>query len=169
MTSQTANVLNMRTDVESLETGIESAKSLAASLSACLADSYLLMVKTQAYHWNAVGPLFHSIHLLTEEHYTNLFGAVDELAERIRALGYPAPSSFTEMATSTGLVEDTDNPTTETMIGNLVADHQTVARRFRAAIVRAEDHKDVVTADMLTERIRFHEKAIWMLRAFLSR
>lgn len=165
----TSTVLNMKPDVESLQTGIESATSLAASLSACLADSYLLMVKTQAYHWNAVGPLFHSVHLLTEEHYTNLFEAVDDLAERIRALGYPAPSSFTEMVTMTGLTEDTGNPTTEAMIENLVADHETTARRFRDAVARAEEHRDVVTADMLTTRIAFHEKAIWMLKAMLSR
>ena len=80
----TAQVLKPKATVEKLETGIDDRESLAKALSACLADTYILMVKTQAYHWNVVGPLFYSIHKLTEEHYENLFAAADEVAERIR-------------------------------------------------------------------------------------
>ena len=83
----TNTVLNMRTDIEHPETGIDDTKLIAMNVSACLADSYILMVKTQAYHWNAVGPLFHSVHELTEKQYENLFSAIDVLAERVRALG----------------------------------------------------------------------------------
>jgi starvation-inducible DNA-binding protein len=164
----TNTVLDMKTEVETPRTGIDDNQKVAANVASCLADSYLLMVKTQAYHWNAVGPLFHSIHLLTEEQYQNLFAAVDEMAERIRALGYPAPSSITEMVSLSEISEDTGNPTTEQMIKNLIADHEVAARRFRQSAERAEELSDIVTADMLTERIAFHEKAIWMLRALLT-
>jgi len=128
-----------------------------------------LMVKTQAYHWNAVGPLFHSLHLLTEEQYNNLFGAIDEMAERVRALGYPAPYSITDMISHSEISENVGNPTTEQMIANLVKDHEIAARRFRQSVARAEEASDVVTADMLTARMAFHEKAIWMLSALLAR
>lgn len=161
-------ILNMRPDVEDPATGIDDKKLVATNMAACLSDSYLLMVKTQGVHWNVVGPLFHSIHVLTQEHYENLFKAIDELAERIRALGYPAPSSITEMVALAEIQENTENPTTEEMLTSLIADHEIVARRFRQSVERAEDAGDVVSADMLTERIAFHEQAIWMLRAMLS-
>lgn len=164
----TVEVFGMKADVENPKTGLDDKYQLAANMSACLADSYLLMVKTQGYHWNVVGPLFHSIHTLTEEHYRDLFEAIDDLGERIRALGYPAPSSITEMVAITGLQEDTEHATTDLMITNLLNDHEIVARRFRACVERAEAAKDVVTADLLTARIAFHEKAIWMFRALLT-
>lgn len=161
-------VFDMKPNVENPKTGIDNKQKVAANMTACLSDSYLLMVKTQGYHWNVVGPLFNSIHALTEEHYNDLFAAIDDLAERIRALGYTAPSSITEMIAQTALDEDTGNPTTEQMVKNLIRDHEIVARRFRECIERAEEAKDMVTADMLTERIAFHEKAVWMLRALLT-
>jgi starvation-inducible DNA-binding protein len=161
-------ILEMKPGVEPLNTGVEGTKALAASVTACLADTYLLLVKTQACHWNVVGPLFHSVHLITEEQYNDLFRAVDEIAERIRALGYPAPSSFTDMVAVSGISEDGGNATTEEMIGNLVKDHEAATRRFREAVRRADDNKDVVTADMLTARMAFHEKSVWMLKALLT-
>jgi starvation-inducible DNA-binding protein len=164
----TAQVLQPKATVEKLETGIDDRESLAKALSACLADTYILMVKTQAYHWNVVGPLFYSIHKLTEEHYENLFAAADEVAERIRALGYPSISSTEEMTTVSSVKEDTGNPNAEEMIENLVADHETVAKNFRETAELAEEHKDLVTADMLTARIQFHEQAIWMLKAIVT-
>lgn len=161
-------VLNMRADVENPATGIDNKQQVAANLAGCLADSYLLMVKTQGYHWNAVGPLFHSIHALTEEHYEDIFEAVDIMAERIRALGYPAPSSITDMIGLAEIREDSGNPTTEEMVVNLISDHEVAARRFRDAAERADNVRDLVTADLLTARISFHEKAVWMLRAILT-
>lgn len=163
------NILDMKPTVDHPETGLGRNQMLAANLSACLADSYVLMIKTQAYHWNAVGPLFHPIHLLTEEHYENLFKAIDEIAERIRALGHPAPSSMTDLVGLSGLSEDTGNPATEEMVHNLAGDHETAARRFRKSIELAEDANDFATADLLTERIAFHEKANWMLRSILAK
>ena len=164
----TTEILNMRADVENPQTGIDDRKQLAGTMAACLSDSYLLMVKTQGFHWNAVGPLFNSIHTLTEDHYENLFTAIDELAERIRALGYPAPSSITEMIGLSTLQESTENPTAEEMLKTLIEDHSVVARRFRESVERSDKAGDVVTSDMLTERIKFHEKAIWMLNALTS-
>lgn len=164
----TSEVLKMRPGVEDANTGIDDRKMVASNMAACLSDSYLLMIKTQGYHWNVVGPLFHSIHVVTEEHYEDMFPAIDELAERIRALGYPAPSSISEMISLSGLEENSDNPTTEEMIKNLVRDHQAVARRFREAAEHAGNAGDVVSEDMLTGRIAFHEKAVWMLTALLN-
>jgi starvation-inducible DNA-binding protein len=161
-------ILKVRTDVDTPNTGIEANQRLSLLLSGCLADTYLLMVKTQGYHWNVVGPLFHSIHQLTEEHYTNLFAAVDKIGERIRALGYPAPTSITQLISLSEIAEDTGNPATEDMLETLCNDNEIVVRRFRSAIPQAEAADDHVTADMLTDRIAYHEKAIWMLRSLLA-
>lgn len=162
------SVLDMRATVEHPETGIEHRKRLAAGLSGLLADTYVLLIKTQGYHWNVVGPLFVSIHGLTETHYRDLFAAVDVIAERIRALGYPAPSSMNELIPLSAVGEDTGNPTTESMIEKLVGDHETMVKRLRQVTEAAEELRDHVTADMLTARMAFHEKAIWMLKAIVT-
>jgi starvation-inducible DNA-binding protein len=159
--------LDIRPATDQPATGIDGQARVAQDLRSCLADSYVLMTKTLAYHWNVVGPLFHSVHELTEEQYDDLFKAIDDLAERIRALGHVAPSSMQEMLNDTVLHEDSGHPSTRDMLTNLVRDHETVARRFRESVLHAEEEKDVVTADLLTERLAFHEKSIWMLRAIL--
>jgi len=163
------NILEMSPGVEASNTGIKNAEQLATSVAASLADTYVLMVKTQAYHWNVVGPLFYSVHNLTEEHYNDLFKAVDEIAERIRALGYPAPTNLKDMVEISEISEDTGNTSTEEMIANLADDHETAAKRFRKAVEIAEENRDVVTADMLTARMAFHEKAAWMFKALLTK
>ena len=160
--------LGAKVDVEHPDTGIEDRKRLANGLSGLLADTFVLLIKTQAYHWNVVGPLFVSIHELTEKHHEDLFEAADDLAERIRALGYPAPSSMQELIPLTCIREDTGNPTAEAMIANLMRDHESVVQRLRETTETAEELHDHVTADMLTERMDFHEQAIWMLRAIIS-
>ncbi len=162
------SVLGNKADVEHPDTGIENRKRLANGLNGLLADTFVLLIKTQAYHWNVVGPLFVSIHELTEKQYENLFAAADDIAERVRALGYPAPSSMHELIPLTGLGEDTGNPTAEDMISNLARDHETIVQRLRSVTEMAEELHDHVTADMLTERMAFHEQAIWMLRAIVS-
>jgi starvation-inducible DNA-binding protein len=164
----TNSVLKMKTDVENPETGLEHRKRLAGNLSALLADTYLLLVKTQGYHWNVVGPLFVSLHRLTEEQYQDLFEAIDNLAERIRALGHPAPSSISEMIALTQIEEDSGNASAEQMVESLVRDHEAVVRRLREATIAAEELHDVATAGMLTDRIQFHEQAVWMLRAVIA-
>lgn len=162
-------VLQMSPSVENSKTGLRDADKLASNVATSLSDTYLLMVKTQAYHWNVVGPLFHTVHVLTEEHYNDMFKAVDEIAERIRAIGYPAPTSLEEMIEHSAIKEDDGNSTTEEMIANLAQDHEITAKRFRDAVEAAEESRDVVTADMLTERIAFHEKAVWMLKALIAK
>jgi starvation-inducible DNA-binding protein len=164
----TNSVLKMKTDVENPETGLEHRKRLAGNLSALLADTYLLLVKTQGYHWNVVGPLFVSLHRLTEEQYQDLFEVIDNLAERIRALGHPAPSSISEMIALTQIEEDSGNASAEQMVESLVRDHEAVVRRLREATIAAEELHDVATAGMLTDRIQFHEQAVWMLRAVIA-
>lgn len=161
----TLKVLDQKATEEPLDTGIQDRALLAKKMSECLADTYLLLVKTQAYHWNVVGPLFVSIHELTETHYQDLFAAADNIAERVRALGFLAISSTEEMRALSVINEELDNPSAAQMLDTLTSDHEAVASRFRDAAETAEKHRDLVTADMLTARIAFHEQAIWMLKA----
>ena len=161
-------VLEIKPGVEPLNTGVENTRKLATTVAACLADTYLLLVKTQAYHWNIVGPLFHSVHTITEEQYGNLFKAVDEIAERIRALGHPAPTSFSDLIAISGIDESKGDATGEEMIADLVKGHECAARRFREAAEQADMNRDIVTADMLTARMAFHEKSVWMLKALMA-
>src|SRR3546814_18572525 len=125
----------MKTVSERPSTGLEHRKRLANSLCGLLAGTCLLLVKTQGYHVNVVGPLFISLHRRTEEQYQNLFESVDDLAERVRALGFPAPSSITEMVAMAEIVEDTGNPTAEQMVEMLVADHERIVRQIGSAHV----------------------------------
>lgn len=155
--------------MNTLDTGLERNRNLAANFSGCLADSIISMVKIQAYHWNALGRRFHPIHLLTEQYYVNLFEAIDVIAERIRAFGHPALSSMTGLVALTGFIKDTGNLTTVEMRHNLVDDIETAIQRFRGSIELAEDANDCAMGDLLTERNEFHDKAIWMLRAIASR
>lgn len=163
-----SSILNIRPTVESPDTDLEQRKRSAASLTAILADAYMLLVKTQGCHWNVVGPLFVSVHQLTEEQYQDLFSAIDEIAERIRALGYPAPTSIASMMPHSAIGEESGSPTAEQMVGALIRDNETVARRLREAVEAAERLRDVATADLLTERLQVHEKAVWMLRAIIA-
>ena len=163
------SILNVKPSVESPETDLEQRGRLAAGLTAMLADAYVLMVKTQGFHWNVVGPLFVSLHELTEQQYQDLFGAIDKMAERIRALGYPAPTSIADLMPHSALAEaHGSNFSAEQMVSALISDHETVSRRLRDAVEVAEDLRDAATADMLTERLQVHEKAIWMLRAIVA-
>jgi starvation-inducible DNA-binding protein len=162
------DVLDVKPHVENPDLGIDDRKRLAAALAAIVADTYVLLVKTQGYHWNVVGPLFISLHKLTEEQYEDLFAAGDELAERIRALGYPAPASLHAMINDSRISEAKGNPTAEEMVENLVADHEILVRHLREITELAEELHDQGTADMLTERMKAHEKAIWMLRAIVA-
>jgi len=141
---------------------------IAKRLGVVLADSYQVFIKTQGVHWNVTGPLFYSIHSLTEAQYKNLFEAVDALAERIRALGDLAPASYTKYG-KLSAIKDVDEPATaEEMVAMLAIDHETVTKSLRSAISFCEGKDDFVTADMLTERLAWHEEAIWMLGAIIQ-
>lgn len=167
---QGREVFQGKADIEPVDTGLDekSRSDVANALCRVLADTYTLYLKTQGFHWNVVGPLFYSLHQLTEEQYKDLAEAVDELAERIRALGYPAPASFGEFAALRTIEDVTGLPTGEEMIGQLVKDHEAVAREMRNAAATAAAANDDVTNDLLTGRLREHEKAVWMLRALVA-
>jgi starvation-inducible DNA-binding protein len=143
-------------------------KSIADGLSHLLADTYALYLKTQSFHWNVTGPMFRALHSMFEEQYTELAGAVDELAERIRALGHIAPGSFTQFSTLTSIAEESGAPPAEEMVRQLVAAHEAAVRTARNAFTTAESGEDQVTQDLLTERMQVHEKAAWMLRSLLQ-
>jgi len=146
----------------------EQRETIAEGLSKLLADSYTLYLKTHNYHWNVTGPMFSTLHLMFEEQYTELSTAVDEIAERIRALGIKAPGSYVAFAKLTSIEEETGEPTAEQMIERLVIAQETVVRTAREVFSIASDANDEPTADLLTQRMQVHEKNAWMLRSLLG-
>jgi starvation-inducible DNA-binding protein len=155
---------------ENVKTGLDESvrQKLAALLTECLADTMVLMLKSQVFHWNVVGPIFFDLHKLTEEHYKDMFEAADELAERVRALGNLVPLDAHRMARASILGEELSLRTTEEMLEQLISDHEAVVRNMRNAAHESEDLGDIVTQDLLVKRMAFHEKAIWMLRAIAA-
>ena len=153
-----------------IDTGIpaEQRKAIAEGLSHVLADTYTLYLKSHNFHWNVTGPMFHTLHTMFEEEYTELAMAVDEIAERIRALGHPAPGSYAAYARLSSIEDAECVPTAKDMIGQLVAGHEAVAKTARSVFPAAEEGNDEVTADLLTQRMTVHEKTAWMLRSLLD-
>lgn len=145
-----------------------SRKDVAEDLATLLADSYSLYLKSHYYHWNVTGPNFQTLHLMFETHYNELALAVDEIAERIRALGHAAPGTYGEFGRLSSIAEDSQPPKAETMIANLVHDHETVIGTARVALAAAETASDAASADLATRRIDTHEKTAWMLRSLLE-
>ena len=143
-------------------------KAIARGLSRLLADTYTLYLKTHNYHWNVTGPMFNTLHLMFEGQYNELALAVDTIAERIRALGYPAPGSYQAYAKLTVIKEENDTPDAETMIRRLVEGQEAVARTAREIFPAADAAADEPTADLLTQRMQIHEKNAWMLRSLIS-
>ena len=143
-------------------------QAIAEGLSKLLADSYTLYLKTHNYHWNVTGPLFNTLHLMFEQQYTELAMAVDEIAERIRALGVAAPGSYGAFSKLTELEEESGVPSAEDMIRNLVIGQETVVRTARSVFPVVEAANDEPTADLLTQRMQVHEKNAWMLRSMLD-
>lgn len=154
-----------------MDTGIsqEASQKIAAELCNVLADSYLLLLKTHYYHWNVTGPHFQALHTMFELQYNALFLAVDEVAERIRSLGFVAPGTYREYAALSAVKEDEALPEGwQVMVKNLVEAHEALIRRLRAAIPVAVEGSDDTTADLLTGRLAEHEKTAWMLRSTLG-
>ena len=143
-------------------------KTIAEGLSRLLADSYTLYLKTHNYHWNVTGPMFNTLHLMFEQQYTELAMAVDLVAERIRALGHPAPGSYKAYAALTSIDEETGAPDATEMIRQLVKGQEAVVRTARAVFPAAEAANDEPTCDLLTQRMQIHEKNAWMLRSMLG-
>lgn len=138
------------------------------ALSALLASSYILYLKTQNYHWNVTGPMFTTLHTMFETQYTELAMAVDEIAERIRALGAFAPGSFSAFTVLSSVKEETGRPDAKKMIRTLVADQEKIAELARAVIEAAEAIRDQASADLATRRLDVHGKNAWMLRSHLE-
>ena len=143
-------------------------EQIADGLSRVLADSYTLYLKTHNYHWNVTGPMFNTLHLMFEEQYTELALAVDVIAERIRALGFPAPGSYGAYAKLTEIPEEEGVPSAKEMIANLVAAQETVVRTSRSIFPVVDEAGDEASADLLTQRMQIHEKNAWMLRSMLA-
>jgi starvation-inducible DNA-binding protein len=142
--------------------------TIAKGLSKLLADSYTLYLKTHNYHWNVTGPMFNTLHLMFEQQYTELATAVDLIAERIRALGHPAPGSYKAYAALTSIKEEEGVPDAQEMIRQLVLGQETVTRTARELFPAVDKASDEPTADLLTQRMQVHEKNAWMLRSLLA-
>ena len=143
-------------------------EQIAEGLSRLLADSYTLYLKTHNFHWNVTGPMFQTLHIMFEEHYTELAQAVDVIAERIRSIGFPAPGTYKEFAELSSIKEEPGVPKAEDMIRRSVEGHEAVVRTARSLFAVAESANDEATADLLTQRIQLHEKTSWMLRSLLE-
>jgi starvation-inducible DNA-binding protein len=141
---------------------------IAEGLSKLLADTYTLYLKTHNFHWNVTGPMFQTLHLMFETQYTELATAVDLIAERIRALGFPAPGTYSEFARLSSIPEAEGVPRAEDMIRQLVEGQEAVVRTARSVFPVVEAAHDEPTADLLTQRMQVHEKAAWMLRSLLE-
>lgn len=153
-----------------VDIGIEenSRQQIAEGLSRLLADTYTLYLKTHNFHWNVTGPMFQTLHLMFETQYTELATAVDEIAERIRALGFPAPGTYSDFAKLSSIPETIGVPKAQEMIRLLVEGQEAVVRTARSIFPTVEGVNDEPTADLLTQRMQVHEKTAWMLRSLLE-
>lgn len=143
-------------------------REIAEGLSRLLADTYTLYLKTHNFHWNVTGPMFQTLHLMFEQQYNELALAVDLVAERIRALGFPAPGTYKEFADLSSIKEEEGIPSAEDMIRRLVEGQEAVVRTARSVFPVVDKANDEPTADLLTQRMQVHEKTAWMLRSLLS-
>ena len=153
-----------------IDIGIKKAdrQKIVNGLSHLLADTYTLYLKTHNYHWNVIGPMFNTLHLMFMGQYTEMWNATDLIAERIRALGHPAPASYTAFAKLSSISEESGVPDAQAMIRNLVKGHEAVARTARGIFTLADRANDQPTADLITQRLQIHEKTAWMLRSLLE-
>ncbi len=147
---------------------MSSQETTAKALGQLLADSYTLYLKTHNYHWNVRGPMFTTLHTLFEVEYTELALAVDEIAERIRALGFPAPATYREFSAMTKIVEPTGPVKATDMITDLGNDQDTIVAAAKALFQAAEDAGDPASADLAVRRMETHQKNAWMLRSHLE-
>ena len=153
-----------------IDTGISTKQrgNIAQGLSRMLADTYLLYLKTHNFHWNVKGPMFQTLHVMFMEQYNELWLALDAIAERIRALGFPAPGTAAEYAKLSSIAETAGVPEAQEMVRLLVQGHKAVAKTARKIFPAVEKASDEPTADLLTQRLQVHEKTAWMLRSLLE-
>ena len=156
--------------VSGMDIGIDAKqrKAIAEGLAHLLADTYTLYLTTHNFHWNVTGPQFNSLHAMFMAQYTELWNAVDPIAERIRALGFPAPGTYAECARLSSVKEGSGVPRAEAMVAQLIKGHDTVARTARGLVRVADGANDQPTLDLLTQRLDIHEKTAWMLRSLLE-
>lgn len=151
--------------------GDEDRATISKGLSQFLSDSFTLYLKTHNFHWNVTGHMFNALHVMFENQYTEEWNALDEIAERIRALGYNAPGSYAEFIKLTSIPEEpglTEAPDWREMVRQLVVGNEAVCRTARRVLEQADDAGDDPTVDMLTQRLQVHEKNAWMLRSLLQ-
>lgn len=153
-----------------IDTGMtpDQRKVIANSLARLLADEYTLYLKTHNFHWNVTGAMFNTLHLMFEAHYSEAAIAVDLIAERIRALGVPAPGTYKQFAALSSIDEADGVPEAMEMVRQLVLGHEACVRTARKAFPKAEAASDEPTCDLLTQRMQLHEKTAWMLRSLLE-
>jgi starvation-inducible DNA-binding protein len=156
-------------EMSQIDIGISevSREEIAQGLKKLLADSYTLYLQTHNFHWNVTGPQFRELHLMFEEHYTELALAVDEIAERIRTLGFAAPATYRAFAELSSVKEVDGVPEATEMVNILMQAHETVVRTSRAVLKIAQQADDESSASLIGDRMRVHEKTAWMLRATL--
>ena len=161
--SKTVNILD-------IDTGIprENLKKIANILNDDLADEYVLLTKTRNYHWNVEDPRFNDLHKFFEEQYELISASIDEIAERVRAVGGKTRATLEEFINSSQIGEDIGSyPEADTMLGNLLSDHETIIKTLRKNVKECQDLNDEATANFLTEKMEEHEKMAWMLRSFI--
>ena len=144
-----------------------SRQEITEGLSKLLADSYMLYIKTHNYHWNVEGRMFNTLHVMFMDQYTELWNALDLIAERIRALGEYAPGSYKEFARLTSIKESDKVPKAMKMVEELLTGHEIVTQTARGLLAAADEAQDEVTCDLITQRLQVHEKTAWMLRSLM--
>ena len=159
-----------KADTGTIDIGITEAdrRRIAEGLARLLADNFTLYLKTHNFHWNVKGPMFQTLHVMFMEQYNELWIALDAIAERIRALGFPAPGTPSEYAKLSSIPETSGVPDAREMVRILVEGHEAVARTARKIFPAVEKASDEPTADLLTQRLQVHEKTAWMLRSLLE-
>ena len=157
-------------NVPAIDIGISTKDRAAISeaLSKVLADSFVLYLKTHNYHWNVTGPMFQTLHMMFMTQYTELWNALDEIAERIRSLGFPAPGTFKEFIKLSSMKEQEGVMSADGMIRELIAGQDAVTRACRAALKVAEKADDQPSVDIMVQRLQIHEKNAWMLRSLID-
>ena len=165
-----SSVLNLKGNTMSINIGMteQQRQTIAQGLAKVLADTYTLYLKTHNYHWNVRGPMFHSLHTMFETQYNELALAVDEVAERIRALGELAPGSYSEFAKLASIPEGDNRKDAQAMVRDLVEGQEAVVRTCRTLFPAVDEANEEPTADLLTTRMQTHEKNAWMLRSLLE-
>lgn len=151
-----------------LEMTEKAKKACAKALSKVLADTYVLYLKTHGFHWNVEGPKFRSLHEMFEEQYRGIWDSIDEIAERIRALGHYAPGTWSQFEALASIKENEDVPAADDMLKELISDREAVARTVRSALVTAQESADEASAGLLADLLTDHEKQIWMMKSMLA-